>query len=184
MFLDEAPAVAPPKPTTTPTKAPPAPSKPRPGTRPWQPTRRPDVAPKPKARGDDEEEGRLKPRPKATDVGHYSSVPNANPTSFSAMSMGEADQAPVSVPPPPTGGGEGGPEPETLSNLCDMIRPGDRVTILSPHGSRLSGRATMRNRQNGCWVLNLGGPHGTPGIADEENIIAVSRGGKRIYGRI
>jgi hypothetical protein len=71
-----------------------------------------------------------------------------------------------------------------MSSLCDIIRPGDRVTILSPHGSRLSGRAVMRNRQSGCWVLNLGGRHGTPGIADDENIISISRGGKRIYGRI
>jgi hypothetical protein len=42
----------------------------------------------------------------------------------------------------------------------------------------------MRNRQTGCWVLNLGGAHGTPGLADDENIVAISRGGKRIYGRM
>jgi hypothetical protein len=42
----------------------------------------------------------------------------------------------------------------------------------------------MRNRGRGCWVLNLGGAHGTPGIADDDNIVAINRGGKRIYGHI
>lgn len=54
--LLESPTIAPPKPTTTP-KAPPSPSKPRPGTRPWQPSRRPGVSPKPKAKGDGHDEG-------------------------------------------------------------------------------------------------------------------------------
>jgi len=186
MFLSEAPAPAvAPAPTKTPTRtptAPPAPSKPRPGTKPWLPTKRPDVAPKPKARGYDPEDtdSDMTPRPKATDVGHYSTVSNINSAHFA-----EADQAPVPVPPSAeTPGDMGGPEPEPLSNPCDLIRAGDRVTILSPHGSRLSGRATMRNRQSGCWVLNLGGPHGTPGIADDDNIVAINRGGRRIYGRI
>lgn len=75
--------------------------------------------------------------------------------------------------------------------LCDHIRPGDRVTILRPAGRNRdgsydykprTGRAVMRNREQGCWVLNLGGPHGTPGIADEENIVCVKRGNELIYG--
>ena len=139
------------------------------------------MSPKPKARGDsDEDDSHLTPRPKATDVGRYSSVSNVNSAHFA-----EADQSPVPVPPSSDAPGDtGGPQPEPLSSLCDMVRAGDRVTILSRHGSRLSGRAVMRNRQNGGWVLNLGGAHGTPGLADDENITAISRGGKRIYGRI
>lgn len=57
-------------------------------------------------------------------------------------------------------------------NIVDAIRPGDRVTILTPHGNQLTGRAVMRSSSGG-WVLNLGGRHGTPGIATEENIIRV-----------
>lgn len=75
------------------------------------------------------------------------------------------------------------PEPAPLQSLCDYIRPGDRVTISTPQGQKVSGRAVMRNRQHGCWVLNLGGPHGRPGIASEENIIGIRRGGKVIYGK-
>jgi hypothetical protein len=159
MFLSEtpAPAVAP-TPTKTPTRTPttpPSPSKPRPGTRPWQPTKRPDVAPAPKAR-------------------------KRYPANFA-----EADQSPVSVPPSSdTPGDAGGPQPEPLSSPCDLIRPGDRVTIMSRHGSRLSGRASMRDRQTGGWTLDMGGGPGTPGRANDENIIAISRGGKRVYGRI
>ena len=74
------------------------------------------------------------------------------------------------------------PAPEAEQDLCDYIRNGDRVTILTPHGQKLTGRTVMRNRQTGCWVLNLGGRHGTPGIADSENIVRVVRGGKVIYG--
>lgn len=55
--------------------------------------------------------------------------------------------------------------------LYNKIRPGSRVTIVTPHGSKLTGRAVMRGPAG--WVLNLGGPHGTPGIADDENTIAV-----------
>lgn len=58
----------------------------------------------------------------------------------------------------------------------EQIRPGDRVTILTPHGSKLTGRAVMFNRATGCWVLNLGGRiHGTPGIASEKNTLAVKQ---------
>lgn len=146
--------VAPPKPTTTPTR--PAPkSPPRPGTRPWSPSRRPGVAPKPKARHDDRDE----------------------------KSFAESEGS-MPVPPPPSQD-DSGPEPTALPGaptLVDQIKPGDRVTIITRHGSRLTGRAVMKNRERGCWVLNLGGAHGTPGLADEENIVQVKRAGRLIYG--
>jgi len=63
------------------------------------------------------------------------------------------------------------------------IRHGDRVTILRPAGvgrngqewQEATGRAVMRSATGG-WVLNMGGPHGTPGLADESNTIAVKFG--------
>ena len=59
-------------------------------------------------------------------------------------------------------------------SLVDAIRPGDRVTILTRHGQERTGRAVMRSSTGG-WVLNLGGPHGTPGLADEDNIVKVKK---------
>lgn len=66
----------------------------------------------------------------------------------------------------------------------DSIRPGSRVTIMVPAGigrsgveyKPKSGRAVMRGPAG--WVLNMGGPHGTPGIATPENTVKVSGGGK------
>lgn len=64
------------------------------------------------------------------------------------------------------------------SRLIDIVRVGDRVTIVTEHGSRLSGRAVMPSSHGG-WVLNLGGRYGTPGIADETNIVKVSKRGAK-----
>jgi hypothetical protein len=62
------------------------------------------------------------------------------------------------------------------------IRAGDRVTILVPSGlgrggqeyRPMTGRAVMYSAHGG-WVLNMGGEHGRPGIADETNTIKVTR---------
>jgi len=62
-------------------------------------------------------------------------------------------------------------------SILEFIRPGDRVTIAVPGGigrggqeyTRRTGRAVMRGPYG--WVLNLGGRHGTPGVAGEDNII-------------
>lgn len=65
--------------------------------------------------------------------------------------------------------------------LVDSIRHGDKVTILVPAGfgrggqewKPRTGRAVMRGPAG--WVLNLGGAHGTPGIASSRNIVSVRR---------
>ncbi len=55
--------------------------------------------------------------------------------------------------------------------LTDLIRTGDRVTIVNRFGQQSTGRAVMRYPHG--WVLNMGGKHGTPAIADDENITRV-----------
>lgn len=63
-------------------------------------------------------------------------------------------------------------------DLFDTIRPGDRVTIVNRFGQQQTGRATIINRRDDVVVLNLGGPHGTPGIATRENVVKVVPGKK------
>ena len=64
---------------------------------------------------------------------------------------------------------------KVAARLVDSIRPGDIVTIISPHGQKLTGRAVMPAKGGIGWVLNLGGRHGTPGIATDENTIMVRK---------
>lgn len=61
-------------------------------------------------------------------------------------------------------------------DLIDAVRPGMRVTIRTPQGQERSGKAVMRS-DDGGWVLNMGGAHGTPGIANSNNIVKVSGAG-------
>lgn len=63
------------------------------------------------------------------------------------------------------------------------IRPGDRVTIRVPAGRRTDGtHETKRSTGRAVLVfpdhavLNMGGRHGTPGVATEENLVKVSKG--------
>jgi hypothetical protein len=62
--------------------------------------------------------------------------------------------------------------PKLTEPLVNKIRVGSKVTIITPHGSKLTGRAVMRGPAG--WVLNLGGKYGTPGIASHENVIKVT----------
>jgi hypothetical protein len=61
--------------------------------------------------------------------------------------------------------------------LFAEIRVGSRVTIRMPLRGRdtvaqeRTGRAVMRGPYG--WVLNMGGAHGTPGIATSENVARV-----------
>lgn len=59
----------------------------------------------------------------------------------------------------------------TSGRLIDAIRPGSRVTIVDRFGKQRTGRAVMRGPYG--WVLNMGGAHGTPAIATDDNITAV-----------
>lgn len=69
----------------------------------------------------------------------------------------------------------------TGEQLLDSIRYWDRVTILIPNGvgrngiewKEKTGRAVMRGPAG--WVLNMGGKHGTPGLATVENLVRVQR---------
>lgn len=59
----------------------------------------------------------------------------------------------------------------TEADQFDMIRHGDRVTIVDRFGKNHTGRATLLGPAG--WVLNMGGRHGTPAIANEKNIVKV-----------
>lgn len=58
--------------------------------------------------------------------------------------------------------------------LIDGVRPGDRVTIVDRFGVEHTGRAVMPCVAGG-WVLNMGGRHGTPGIANEDNTVRIRK---------
>ena len=60
------------------------------------------------------------------------------------------------------------------ARLVDSIHPGDRVTIVDRFGKPSTGRAVMPAKGGIGWVLNMGGKHGTPGIATDENVVKVS----------
>ena len=60
-----------------------------------------------------------------------------------------------------------------IPDILRYIGNSDQVTIRSPHGQLRTGHAVMRGPHG--WVLNLGGEHGTPGIADERNIQQVKK---------
>lgn len=78
-----------------------------------------------------------------------------------------------------------------MCSLLDQIKAGDKITILVPGGRGLhgreyaqrTGRAVMRGPAG--WVLSMGGPHGTPGVACEENILHVPRlkYGLKVWGK-
>lgn len=59
-------------------------------------------------------------------------------------------------------------------DILDSIRHGSRVTIVDRFGKSRTGRAVMRGPAG--WVLNMGGAHGTPGIATAENVTRVKNG--------
>ena len=74
------------------------------------------------------------------------------------------------------------PNPRRNPDLFDSIRFGDRVTIVNRFGQERTGKATIHNREADLWVLNMGGPHGTPGIATRENVTRVKAGRRNPYG--
>ena len=58
------------------------------------------------------------------------------------------------------------------SGWTGFIKMGDRVTIVNRFGQQRTGRAVMPSSHGG-WVLNMGGRHGTPELADNSNITKV-----------
>jgi hypothetical protein len=64
---------------------------------------------------------------------------------------------------------------EASKALFQKIKNGTRVTIITSVGQTATGRAVMYNRDQVCWVLNMGGAHGRPGIVDARNIYAIGR---------
>ena len=62
-----------------------------------------------------------------------------------------------------------------VSDAFSRIRPGSTVTMVDSRGSRRTGRAVMFNRAQNLWVLNLGGAHGTPGLASPDNTVKLGR---------
>ena len=64
-------------------------------------------------------------------------------------------------------------------DLFDTIGFNDTVTILTPHGQNLSGKARIRNREYDSWVCAInGGKYGQPMIATRDNVIKVKKGRK------
>ena len=72
--------------------------------------------------------------------------------------------------------------PDAGEMVCKTINTGYRVTITDRFDQERTGRAVMKGPAG--WVLNMGGPHGTPAIATEDNIVAVVKGwpGKKLVG--
>ena len=56
-------------------------------------------------------------------------------------------------------------------SMFGRIRFDSVVTIVNRFGQRHTGRARIRGPHG--WVLNMGGAHGTPAIADERNVVQV-----------
>lgn len=60
----------------------------------------------------------------------------------------------------------------TVSPTEDQQKMFDSITMFSTvyyrnrFGQQLSGRAVMRGAVPGTWVLNVGGPHGTPAVVN------------------
>lgn len=63
---------------------------------------------------------------------------------------------------------------ESNKPITHAIEHGDHVTIVDRFGQKRSGKAVMRSSHGG-WVLNMGGRHGTPGLADDDNIVHVRK---------
>jgi len=62
-----------------------------------------------------------------------------------------------------------------MVRLSDQVKHGDKVTIVSSTGQKLSGRAVMFNPKINAWILNTGGRYGSTAIADFSNIIKVEK---------
>lgn len=74
----------------------------------------------------------------------------------------------------------------TPAEAMKLLKPRDTVVILSPNGygrngieyvERVGKVVIAPSHRQAHATLNLGGQFGTPGIADESNIVKISRPG-------
>lgn len=59
----------------------------------------------------------------------------------------------------------------------NALRAGDRVTIRTPQGQEVPGRAQrlLCNPSAGTVVLNMGGRYGRPAVATPDNFVRATR---------
>lgn len=57
------------------------------------------------------------------------------------------------------------------------IHIGDSVTMMTPQGQELRGKAVMKGPHG--WVINIGGRFGTPKVVNENNFIKMRKGRNR-----
>ncbi len=57
------------------------------------------------------------------------------------------------------------------------IQVGDSVTMSTPQGQLLNGKAVMKGPYG--WVVNVGGRHGTPRVVHENNFVKMRKGKNR-----
>ena len=57
------------------------------------------------------------------------------------------------------------------------IQVGDSVTMKTPQGQELRGKAVMKGPHG--WVINTGGSYGTPRVVSESNFVKLRKGKKR-----
>jgi hypothetical protein len=58
--------------------------------------------------------------------------------------------------------------------MFNTIKAGTRVTIKTPQGNEITGKAVMYNSDYDSWVLNVGGRYGTPKIASRKNVVKIN----------
>ena len=63
----------------------------------------------------------------------------------------------------------------TKLEMIYKARRGDRVTILTPQGQTRTGKVAMTAAFSGHnhLVLDMGGRYGTPGVANEANLVSI-----------
>jgi len=61
--------------------------------------------------------------------------------------------------------------------MFEDIMVGDSVTMSTPQGQVLNGKAVMKGPYG--WVVNIGGRHGTPRVVHENNFIKMRKGKNR-----
>jgi hypothetical protein len=66
----------------------------------------------------------------------------------------------------------------TVTELHAQVSAGDKITIVNRFGQTSTGRVVMRNAYG--FVLNMGGKHGTPGIATPENIVKITKASEKV----